>query len=515
MSYEKVQMKEAFKDGVGRHTEPGPARTDLGKISPSLGQTRPLYEILLSDVDQHRNGLMRISNMAMIRSIARSGSALVFLTAPFFGHAQTASINGGTTYQTIDGFGASTGYVERNNNMTSAQAASYFSATSGIGLTWIRIQDCGSSGDCPQQGNSSYAPDLQTLQYAVNNGAKVFISFDFPSTNGPSWSTHTTYDLGKIAYLQSQGVPVSEVSPINEPSNGNNYTNADVASEIEALGPALSGAGYSIPIAMPEWLSAWTTSTDFYSDCIAAPSTCLNYVNVAAGHGYGTWPFDYGSGHFPQAPAGFNVYSSRHAWQTEVNDGISKTYTCNNNQLAPLDTSIADGVAWAENIYDFLVNQNGSLWMYWNLQSGYTDANDPNGCNDGLADYYFNPAKRFYTLGNYSKFVRPGWTMISATGGASGTYITAFENQSTGQFAIVAINSNSSSVSQPFNLSSLSGASVTPYITDASNNLAAQSPISISGNSFTATLNATSVTTFVSGGGAPGAPSNLTGSIVQ
>ena len=107
--------------------------------------------------------------------------------------------------------------------------------------------------------------------------------------------------------------------------------------------------------------------------------------------------------------------------------------------------------------------------------------------------------------------------MISATASPrAGVFITAFKNTSSGAFAIVAINSNYSSISQTVNLSSLSANSVTPYVTDANNNLTAQSALTVSGGSLTATLNAQSVTTFVGGGSSslPPPPSNLTG-VVQ
>ncbi len=457
---------------------------------------------------------MRLTITGILKSITCRGTALLFFTLPILGYAQTATINSGTVYQTMDGFGASTGYVERNNNMSSAQAASYFSPTSGIGLSWIRIQDCGSDTDCASSGSTSYTPDLATLQMAVAQGAKVFITFDYPYGDSSYYSSMTTYAVGRIAYLQSQGVPVSAIGPENEPGNGNDFTNALEDTWIDALGAALHSAGYNIPMAMPEsganyvYNSSINPRGDFYSDCMV-DSTCESYVSYAAQHGYSTWPFG-PAAHYTAMPSSFG---SRHSWQTEVDGSLNGNWSCSADSDPVWDPSINDGIGWAENIHDFLTNQNGSLWMYWNLQSGHTEVT-PNGCNDGLADVNFNPAKRFYAIGNWSKFVRPGWVRIEATATPqSGLYITAFVNQSTGAFAIVAINSNNGSVSQSFSLSGLSSSSVTPYITDANNNLANQTAISSSSNSFTATLNASSVTTFVSSGssGGPGAPTNLIG----
>lgn len=403
----------------------------------------------------------------------------------------TASINAGTIYQTIDGFGASTGYVEQNQNMTSAQAASYFSTTSGIGLSWIRIQDCGSvaNGDCPQPG-TAYTPDLPTLQYAVQNGAQVLITFAWASGDPSQWLSDAAYAVSKLQYLAANGVPVAVVSPDNEP-DGTGWTSAELDGFIKVLVPALSAAGLTPKIAMPEY--GYQFNSDFYSDCMT-DSTCAGYVSYAAEHGYVAYPELFNTTPYTAAPS---ALGTRHVWQTEINAGLNVAYTCAvaTGPLPVYDPSIADGIAWAWNINSFLTSGGGSLWMYWNLVSGY---NPPTGCNDGLAGYTFVPAKRFYVLGNWSLFVRPGMVMVGATNNPqSGVYVTAFLNQSTGALAIVAVNQNPGSTTQTFLLSGTSPSALTPYITDGgSNNLAAQTPIAVSGNSFTYSLNPTSVTTF-------------------
>lgn len=463
---------------------------------------------------------MKLTEMGTMESIARKGTALFLFALPFFGHAQTATINAASVYQTIDGFGASTGYVEQNNNMNSTQGAAYFSASSGIGLPWVRIQDCGSDADCPQYGSATYTPDLPTLQLAASYGAKALISFDFPTCDSGNYSSMATYAVARIQYLQSQGITIGAIGPENEPGNGNDCTAATLDTWIDHLGAQLAANSISIPIVAPESGANYVYSSinsmlnpGAYTACFL-DSTCENYVTYAGQHGYSTWLGPTVGPPFPHYTTVPSVMGSRHNWQTEVNGSVSGA-PCNNGELTALDTSIADGLAWAQNIDDLLVNGQGSLWMYWNLQSGYTDSADPNGCNDGLSDFHFNAAKRFYTLGQWSKFVRPGWTEIAATHNPqSGVWVTAFDSEPSGAFAIVTINTNSAPVSQTFNVSGLSTGSVTPYITDANNNLANQPAISVSSGSFTATLTASSVTTFVGSGTSPGAPSKLTVTVV-
>jgi glucuronoarabinoxylan endo-1,4-beta-xylanase len=63
----------------------------------------------------------------------------------------------------------------------------------------------------------------------------------------------------------------------------------------------------------------------------------------------------------------------------------------------------------------------------------------------------------------------------------------------------VAINSSTSTVSVPITISggTTTPASMTPTVTDASNNLVAKTAVTVSGGSFTASLGGPSVTTFV------------------
>jgi glucuronoarabinoxylan endo-1,4-beta-xylanase len=433
--------------------------------------------------------------------------------------AQTATINGSVTYQTIDGWGASTGFNERNNNLNSAEADCFFSTSNGacsgnsIGLEWVRIQD---------NATPNSAPDLSTLQLAVARGAQVNLGFNPPSgLNSGNYASTASYDVAKIQYLQSNGVSISAVSPINEPLN-----TSTSAVEIDTfiasyLYPAMVSAGLSsIPIIAPE--GGYWFRDDYITACMN-DSNCGPHISIVAGHAYWTGAGSQGMDGFQN---GYNCCvdyaakplpsstSGKKIWQTEVNGGA--------NGPCPDDTDIGiydgsmnpDALTYAHNIHDFLTVVGGSAWFYWNLAAETANGTPAPGCNDGLTDEHFNPAKRFYAIGNYSKFMRSGQVRISATANPqSNVYISAAKDPNTGAFEIVAINRNSGSVSQTFNITGLSAASVIPYITDPNNNLATQTAISVSGNSFTATLAGTSVTTFVTSSSGPGAPSNLTGVI--
>jgi hypothetical protein len=104
-------------------------------------------------------------------------------------------------------------------------------------------------------------------------------------------------------------------------------------------------------------------------------------------------------------------------------------------------------------------------------------------------------------LGNFSKFIRPGYYRMGATEGPqAGVTISAYKNTNNSSpttFVIVAINYNNNSVNQTFNLTGLTTTSVTPWLTDLGNGLVQQAAVPVSGNSFTFQMPVSSIVSFV------------------
>jgi glucuronoarabinoxylan endo-1,4-beta-xylanase len=157
-------------------------------------------------------------------------------------------------------------------------------------------------------------------------------------------------------------------------------------------------------------------------------------------------------------------------------------------------SDIANGVAVAGWIHSALVTGQASAWLWWWYAPMSSGTND----NEGIVLQNGTDTKRHYTIGNYSKFVRPGYTRVDVTGTApSGVQLSAYKG-SDGTVVVVAINSSTSTVSVPITISGgTAPASLTPTVTDASNNLVAKTAVTVSGGSFTAMLGGPSVTTFV------------------
>jgi glucuronoarabinoxylan endo-1,4-beta-xylanase len=76
-------------------------------------------------------------------------------------------------------------------------------------------------------------------------------------------------------------------------------------------------------------------------------------------------------------------------------------------------------------------------------------------------------------------------------------YVSAYKNASTGDFVIVAINQSTSSITQKFVLNNSTAGTVTPWITDGTRDLILQGSVNVSWNSFSYSLPAKSVCSFV------------------
>jgi glucuronoarabinoxylan endo-1,4-beta-xylanase len=212
------------------------------------------------------------------------------------------------------------------------------------------------------------------------------------------------------------------------------------------------------------WSDVW--AGEEYGSAIVGDSTVSSLVDIIATHDY-DHPTAI-SGKRPSPPAGVR----QHIWQTEV--------------YYSSGAGISAGLDVAKGIYAAVTSGGVSAWHYWWTQA-FMDG--------GSAS---SPPKRVYTMGNFSKFVRPGYVRVAGSGAPSGVYVVPFVNPADGALAIVALNSSATAQQASFFLSGSGGlAKVTPYVTSSISDLAAGTAISVSGGRFSASLDGSSVTTFV------------------
>jgi glucuronoarabinoxylan endo-1,4-beta-xylanase len=154
-------------------------------------------------------------------------------------------------------------------------------------------------------------------------------------------------------------------------------------------------------------------------------------------------------------------------------------------------SDIGNGIVWAKWIYDALVVGGASAWHAWWMSSLNSD-------NEGLLLQDGGTTKRLYTVGNYSKFIRPGYQRVMISGTLpSDVVLTAYKNSSDGTVVIVAINSGTAAATASLFISGGAPCQMTPWVTSSSDNLASKTALSVIDGRLSATLGAQTVTTFV------------------
>jgi glucuronoarabinoxylan endo-1,4-beta-xylanase len=148
-------------------------------------------------------------------------------------------------------------------------------------------------------------------------------------------------------------------------------------------------------------------------------------------------------------------------WQTEaslIGDQCSNT------------TGMANGLFWAQVIHSILVNAGANGFIYWNGSVQYSDG-EALYCN-GV------PSKRFYVLGNFSKFIRPGYHMIGADRSSTPLLVSAYKDTIGGSLVVVVIN-NSKNQTLTFAMNGCNASMVTPWVTSGSKNMEKQPDVQV------------------------------------
>jgi glucuronoarabinoxylan endo-1,4-beta-xylanase len=370
--------------------------------------------------------------------------------------AQTASIEWDEARQAIDGFGASTAW---HGAISDAEADAAFGNgpnQMGLGILRVRIDP----------SPLAWPAEKSNAQKAKAHGAKVLAT---PWTPPPPMKTLNSLVGGELrpdqypayaAHLKGFCAALGDVDVVsvqNEPNIKVNYEScAWTGAQIRDFCKS-QAAAIGTPVMMPEAFNFDVALSDPALDDSAA-SAQVAYVG---GHLYGgSKPFSYDKA----------IGAGKRIWMTEyyVNDD-------NANGMLQLGKQILDCLANGMHAY-----------VYWYL------SNPP--CNLIRKDGSF--LHKGYVMAQFAKFIRPGSHRVEATYQPQpGVYVAAFRGE---QMVIVAVNLNASAKSQTFSIGN--GRFAGPprqFTTSLSKSLAEEGAVALSGPSFTISLEAQSITTFV------------------
>jgi glucuronoarabinoxylan endo-1,4-beta-xylanase len=192
-------------------------------------------------------------------------------------------------------------------------------------------------------------------------------------------------------------------------------------------------------------------------------------VDIIGAHLYGTQPANLPYPLFQQKGSG------KELWMTEV-------YHPNSSDSADLWPQALDV---GEHIHRALVDGRFQTYVWWFIRRSYGPMRE-----DGQI------SKRGANMAHFSKWVRPGYSRITATANPqSNVYVSAFRSGS--RIVLVTINKNSSAVDLAFTIRDTGSATASTWLTNESGTLTHYNDFTMSNGAFNAQLPARSIRTFV------------------
>ncbi len=382
--------------------------------------------------------------------------------------------------QRITGFGNSSAWGGTLNNATSDPDILWSTAT-GAGLSMLRIRygdGLGLAKAAAQRGVTVWMTPWGTGSGGSPGGPDTTSQSNPNGCKGTMPVLSNGQDLANnlVTWIQSaksQGVPIYAVSAENEPDScGINQTTSYSPAQLTAwiatyLGPAMASIG--VKVIAPETQNG--CGFPGYFSSIQGNPAAWSAVSIFASH-------EYGCGSLPVEPS--IAPAGKEYWETEVDTGAVNGDS----------DGMPSALNLAQTIHADLTQANLNAWHYWWMYAGGTS-----GLYDTTTKVW---RKALWVMGNFSRFVRPGYFRVSTSGNPpSGVALSAYVNPSSGALVVVAINKNTSSTSVPLYVSGSAPCMLDSWETSANNDLVQGSPVSVSNSRASLTLTGQSVTTFV------------------
>ena len=400
----------------------------------------------------------------------------------------TVTVNPGTTYQTMDGFGytLTEGSCEVISGMAATQQNQLlndlYNPTTGLNASVVRISIAASdlssssysynetSGDTNMNNFSLNGPDLTYLIPIIKKIKLINPNIKILATpwSAPRWmktnnswiggSLQTQYYAAYAKYfvkyfdaMAAQGISIWGITPQNEPENPHNEPSMLMNSTEQKnfinnqLGPQMAAAGYG---------GIKIIAFDHNCDNTAYPIDVLNNSGYVDG-------------------AAFHLYLGNISAMSTVRNATNKNVYFT-EQYTGSGGSFSGDFGWhMQNVVIGSTNNWSKTVLEWNAANNSgLGPRTPGGCNTCLGAITVNNSTSYtknvayYIIGQISKFVKPGALRISSSS-SSGTIFSAGFKNPDGSIALVVYNSGSAntikvvSESSAFNYSVPASSAVT------------------------------------------------------
>lgn len=471
---------------------------------------------MMTNVSYPKPRRLHILRCALLWSIA------LWAAAPAQAQS-TVAVDLNIKYQTFEGWGTSLawwanvvgGYPDANRN---DYIDKFFDPVHGLGLNIARYNIGG--GENPQHlpPNNTYLPyrtrvpgflaspsasydwtqdanQRWVLQQTMLKGVNIAEAF---SNSAPYWMTNSgsvtgaqnggnnlnpSYVSAFADYLTSVvqhyhdtwGITFRTIEPFNEPSSnwwklGGNQEGCGIDRATQnALAKILSASLASKHMSYTTVSASDENSIDeAVLSLFAMDSKALADLGQVNTHSY--------NGRERTKLLSAATMANKRLWMSEYGDGD------------------ATGMTTAERIVNDLKVMQSTSWIYWQVVDNAGGWGFVNNALDGSTNYGYTVNQKYYVMGNFTEFIRPGYQFADINDANS---VAAYDGNGTLVIVTVSNSITDKEVKYAFPGFGDGPWTVTAHRTSGSENLVAQSPFTVSTAAFARLIPAHSVTTFV------------------
>jgi glucuronoarabinoxylan endo-1,4-beta-xylanase len=383
---------------------------------------------------------------------AAFAALLVAFAVPGRSAAATCTIDQSLTRQVMRGFGGASVW---HGQLTTAECDALFT-TLGLGILRVRIDPDGQWTD--EIANAKNAQARGAIVMASPWSPPAYMKDNASTVGGSLLPQHYDEYADWLNNFASFIPGLYAVSVQNEPNINVSYESCSWT-ESQLFDFVVNHAGrITNRLIMPETFNFVPS----FCDSILSNPTGASNTAICAYHWYGAnrnqlWSQAYNLG--------------KDIWMTEHYDN---------------DQTLDGALATAVEIHKQLTVNFANAYVWWYLRQPGCNLIEPGGSPIHI---------RGYVMAQWARFVRFGAVRVDASGGANTVYTTAFVNS--GKLVVVAVNTGTKAVSQSFTIKNGNAATLSSYTTSATKSLSAGPTYNVNSGTFSVTLDAKSVTTFV------------------
>ena len=386
-----------------------------------------------------------------------------------------------------------------------------FSQSKGAGLSIVRniVGDGGTVGGAsptiePQEGVWDWTVDKDQIWLMQEAGKRGCTRYMSTVWSPPAWMKDNNNVVGGRlrsdkylafaeylsmyirGYKEHHGIDIYAISIANEPDVNVKYSSCHWSGKefhdfLKFLIPVFERDKITAKVILGEH-SAWTENPVMQSLADSVIAARIDIVSVHAYHTADRDPFPPVSQR--SGPLVETGKQKKKIWQTEVSN-LGRNYP-----------DIRDGLYWAKVLHTHVAENSANAWLYWWAVTFPTSGQGMTHLD--LKNKTYTVDKRPYTMGNYSRFVQPGYFRVQTNSELStGVLVSVYKSEPEKKLVVVVINENVNVRKLELILAGVNATSAEPWRTSATENLAGLPELRIADNTLKATLAPGSVTTFV------------------